>query len=392
MSALPSADRVEHAAVGADAAGALYARHSSRIFAFCLSRLGNREEAEDATQTTFLNAFRSLQGGLEPRFELAWLFRIADNVCRDRRKSAWRRGRVESTHDLQELQDVLPAPDPVGDSLVDLDKALTAMPERQRRAILLREWQGLSYAEIASELGLSNAAVETLIFRARRSLARALEAPAEQGRRTRAGLDVGWLLGLAKSLLQGGGAVKVAVSVAAIAGAGFVASAPLRDRANAEPPAPNRAIVSDPRPAAAAPSAAEIQTSPKPEAGPAPQRATVQDPASSRERAGRSSLPRGTGTEAPPAGKNGPAATSPVPEAKPQLPASGDERPVAEPPPTTAPPASPPSSLPSLPEPPPVPPVVPPLPPVEPPAIPALPDLPVDVPELPPLPPLPPLP
>src|SRR5687768_15264496 len=120
MSALPSVDRADRSSLGADAAGALYERHASRIFAFCLSRLGNREEAEDAAQTTFLNAFRSLQGGLEPRFELAWLFRIADNVCRDRRKSAWRRGRVESTRDLDELQDVLSAPERTGDGLVDL--------------------------------------------------------------------------------------------------------------------------------------------------------------------------------------------------------------------------------------------------------------------------------
>ncbi len=51
------------------------------------------------------------------------------------------------------------------------------MPEQQRRAILLREWQGLSYREIAGELEVSQSAVETLIFRARRSLAQGLEQP-----------------------------------------------------------------------------------------------------------------------------------------------------------------------------------------------------------------------
>ena len=50
--------------------------------------------------------------------------------------------------------------------------ALSHMPDNQRRAILLREWQGLSYHEIASELKLSQSAVETLIFRARRTLRR----------------------------------------------------------------------------------------------------------------------------------------------------------------------------------------------------------------------------
>jgi RNA polymerase sigma-70 factor (ECF subfamily) len=51
-----------------------------------------------------------------------------------------------------------------------LREALATLPERQRRAILLREWQGLSYAEVADELRLTVAAVETLLYRARRSL------------------------------------------------------------------------------------------------------------------------------------------------------------------------------------------------------------------------------
>ena len=55
------------------------------------------------------------------------------------------------------------------------------MPEQQRRAILLREWQGLSYREVAKELDVSQAAVETLIFRARRSLAAGLEQPGAGG-------------------------------------------------------------------------------------------------------------------------------------------------------------------------------------------------------------------
>jgi RNA polymerase sigma factor (sigma-70 family) len=49
------------------------------------------------------------------------------------------------------------------------------MPAQQRRALLLREWRGLTYREIAAELELSQAAVETLLFRARRTLARGLD-------------------------------------------------------------------------------------------------------------------------------------------------------------------------------------------------------------------------
>jgi RNA polymerase sigma-70 factor (ECF subfamily) len=160
----------------ADATSQLYERHSSRIFGFCLSRLGSREEAEDAVQTTFLNVHRGLERGVVPEYELAWLFKIAQNVCHNRHQSARRRGRVEAAHDLDALQDVIASPDrSPAVSLGELTQALGAIPTRQRRALLLREFQGYSYEEIATELGISVAAVETLLFRARRSIAQQLE-------------------------------------------------------------------------------------------------------------------------------------------------------------------------------------------------------------------------
>jgi RNA polymerase sigma-70 factor, ECF subfamily len=160
----------------ADATRQLYERHSSRIFGFCLSRLGSREEAEDAVQTTFLNVQRGLGRGIVPEYELAWLFKIAQNVCHNRHQSARRRGRVEAAHDLDALQDVIASPDRnPAVSLGELTHALGAIPTRQRRALLLREFQGYSYDEIASELGISVGAVETLLFRARRAVAQQLE-------------------------------------------------------------------------------------------------------------------------------------------------------------------------------------------------------------------------
>jgi len=167
----------------ADATRQLYERHSSRIFGFCMSRLGSREEAEDAVQTTFLNVQRGLGRGVVPEYELAWLFTIAQNVCHNRHQSARRRGRVEATHDLDALQDVIASPDrSPAVSLGELTHALGAIPMRQRQALLLREFQGYSYEEIASELGISVAAVETLLFRARRAVAQQLE---QSGARSR---------------------------------------------------------------------------------------------------------------------------------------------------------------------------------------------------------------
>jgi RNA polymerase sigma factor (sigma-70 family) len=225
LAAVPSVGRAAQldrpAAATVDATRSLYERFAGQIYGYCLHQLGSREEAEDAVQTTFLNAFRGLKRGVVPDLESAWLFKIAHNVCLSRRRSSWRRGRVESPNNLEVLQEVVPAHERGNDDLIRLQDALEGMPETQRRAILLREWQGLSYREIAAALEVSQSAVETLIFRARRSLAARLEKePTPErswGRRTRYSVDAGGLAAAAKALLGGGTAIKAAATIAAVA-------------------------------------------------------------------------------------------------------------------------------------------------------------------------------
>jgi RNA polymerase sigma-70 factor (ECF subfamily) len=144
----------------------LFLRYARQIQSLCLYRLGDRLDAEDAVQSTFLNAFRALDRGVVPYAEAAWLFKIAENVCLTKRRSAFRRRRIEFPAELDESV-ASPQHD---EDVVDFRGALRRLPPRQRRAIVLREWQGLGYAEIAGELGLSRSAVETLLHRARRSL------------------------------------------------------------------------------------------------------------------------------------------------------------------------------------------------------------------------------
>jgi RNA polymerase sigma-70 factor (ECF subfamily) len=171
-----------------------------------VNQLGSRDEAEDAVQTTFLNAHRALQRGVTPEAELPWLFKIAHNVCLTRRRSARRRVRVETPSDLGAVQDVLPAPTrDANDELLRLPTRSATCRPSQRRAILLREWQGLSYHEIADELKLSQSAVETLIFRARRTLASKLRTDGEGPSvvaRIRKAFDAGALLTGLKALLE----------------------------------------------------------------------------------------------------------------------------------------------------------------------------------------------
>ncbi len=232
MAAVPSigrASRVEGAAPAeAELTRALYEQYANQIFRYCLHQLGSREEAEDAVQSTFLNAFRGIKRGIVPELESAWLFKIAHNVCLSRRRSSWRRGRVESPADFEVVEELAPAPSRRSDELIGLQDVLEEMPESQRRAILLREWQGLSYREIADELQLSQAAVETLIFRARRTLASGLERPPERRRVARAA-DWGNVLSALKSLLVGGSAAaKVAATVAAVSATTVVAAEPIQ--------------------------------------------------------------------------------------------------------------------------------------------------------------------
>lgn len=232
MVAVPSVGRADqsvrsNAPAEADA-HRLYEQYARQIQAYCFQQLGNREEAEDATQSTFLNAFRGLQRGVTPEFEMAWLYKIAHNVCLTRRRSSSRRRRVETPGDLDALQDVIPARQVDSDELIGLPEALNGMPKQQRRALLLREWQGLSYREIATELGVSQAAVETLLFRARRSLAASLEEEPKKGvaQRVVKGGDAGSWLTLLKSLLVTGGS-KVAATVATVAATSVVAATPV---------------------------------------------------------------------------------------------------------------------------------------------------------------------
>lgn len=202
-------------------AASLYERYQDRVYGYCLYKLGNREEAEDATQTTFLLVLRALERGVVPRLEANWLFTIAQNACRCRARTRGRGREHEVLSDPQVLQEIAPGRNGAGDELLGLDEALADMPELQRRAIILREWRGCSYREIADQLGLTGSAVETLIFRARRSLAQRLEHPTLPSKR-RAGVfafDVASIASALKSLLgigSGAKAVGLAASTATV--------------------------------------------------------------------------------------------------------------------------------------------------------------------------------
>ena len=167
-------------------------------------------------QIVFLNAHRCLEDGVEPQSERAWLFKIAEHVVMYRRRTISRRARVEFPVDVGALADLIVAPEQEAAELDGLPDALARIPEAQQRAIVLREWYGLSYREVAAELGLSVSATETLIFRARCRLAQELGGPAPTVRRRRP-LSLASPLASLKWLLGGGTTLKALVGVTSVA-------------------------------------------------------------------------------------------------------------------------------------------------------------------------------
>ena len=149
----------------------LYRLHAAEVFRYAYAVLGNRADAEDVTQTTFVNAFRALERGEKPRKPTNWLITIAHNLIRQRfRQQQARPLEVELDRDVAVTETADDGP-----SIDDLVRALQRIPPTQRQALVLRELEGRSYGEIGELLGVSQSALEALIFRARRSLAEELE-------------------------------------------------------------------------------------------------------------------------------------------------------------------------------------------------------------------------
>ena len=128
--------------------------------------LANSADAEDVTQQTFLNAYGAFQRGEEPRKPHNWLIKIAHNVCRMR----WRQsGRRPQEIPLEHVSEPV-ARDDEKPSLDVLLGELARLPFKQRAAIVMREVEDRSYAEIAEVLETTVPAVEALLFRARTNL------------------------------------------------------------------------------------------------------------------------------------------------------------------------------------------------------------------------------
>jgi RNA polymerase sigma-70 factor (TIGR02960 family) len=185
-----SSDQAVRAAVAGDepAFAALTERHRRELHVHCYRMLASFDDAEDAVQETFLNAWRGLagfDGGSQFR---AWLYRIATNVCLDmlRRKGSARRATGMSS--FAELSWLQPYPDVLLDQAAPSDQqpeavaieretislaflaALQVLPPRQRAALIARDVLGWPATQTASALGTSVAAANSALQRARTTM------------------------------------------------------------------------------------------------------------------------------------------------------------------------------------------------------------------------------
>ena len=147
----------------------LYTSHASLVRSVCRSLLRDRVEADDAVQQTFLSAQRALLNGSSPRDEAAWLATIARHESLARVRARMRDPLPVDTEAEAGGPDAYSAAVKRHEA-GELRNALAELPAQQRDAILMREVRGFSYEEVASALSVTPAAVESLIFRARRGL------------------------------------------------------------------------------------------------------------------------------------------------------------------------------------------------------------------------------
>ena len=168
-----------------DSFNELILRWERPIYALAYRTIGREEDARDVCQETFLRAFRGLPGFRGQAKFSSWLYRIALNLCRDWVRREVRTPVVQAPEDV-DLMDLAVQAEP-SESIEDLvarkdvtravERAMALLPEEQRTAIVLKEYHGLTFQEIADLVGCPLSTVKTRLYQGlvvlRRELARA---------------------------------------------------------------------------------------------------------------------------------------------------------------------------------------------------------------------------
>ena len=170
---------VQRALTGdAEAFGEIVRRWERRIFALAYGMLGREEDARDATQETFLAAFRNLRGFRGEAKVSSWLHRIAVNQCITRQRQA--RVRSEAALDDEQEKDAASFATPVRYSpsrvvegrqeTVAVRRAINSLPMELRQVVIMKEFEELTFREIADVLELPLSTVKSRLYTAMKQL------------------------------------------------------------------------------------------------------------------------------------------------------------------------------------------------------------------------------
>jgi RNA polymerase sigma-70 factor (ECF subfamily) len=152
---------------------ALVQRYERQIYGFVYRMMGDADDAYDLTQDCFVRAFKSLPGTNSDLNISAWLHRIASNACLDvlrrRQKIRWLRWDSAKHDNILEAHE---SDDPERRTVAfetsnAVQETLNKMSARNRLALVLREYEGLSCEEIGEVMGISRSAVKSILFRGR---------------------------------------------------------------------------------------------------------------------------------------------------------------------------------------------------------------------------------
>ena len=159
----------------------LYARYQRQVYHYIFRRMANGPRAEELTQEVFMGLIRSRGSWRQEASFKTYLYRIAFNQCAsEARRADFRTTEPLERPDGSEIDVEAGGPGPDGDAsrreeAALVANALTSLDDDQREAIVLREYQGLSYEEIAEVLGVAVGTVKSRIFRGKLELKRLLE-------------------------------------------------------------------------------------------------------------------------------------------------------------------------------------------------------------------------
>ncbi len=181
---------------GDDAAfAALYRRYNRRIAAYIYGMVKDYGRAEDITQDVFVSALRRMRETDREIVFKPWVYEIAKNACIDQFRRSRRTEEVSydadetlASSDHSRLVSAAPSPDAAVDqklALDDLRGAFGGLSQVHHEILVMREFEGLSYAEIGQRLGMTRPSVESTLFRARRRLAEEYEELVSGARCTR---------------------------------------------------------------------------------------------------------------------------------------------------------------------------------------------------------------